>query len=222
MSATRSGLFIAFEGGEGGGKSTQVRRLVERLRGMALPLTVTREPGPATSIGPKIRQILLDPANADLDDRAEALLFAADRAQHAATILRPALERGDIAITDRYIDSSLMYQGVGRGLGIEAIRALSTFATNGLVPNLTIILDLDTRAGKSRATKTEFGSADRIEAADDSFHDSNRQGFLDLAATDPTRYAVIDASGTPEQVEAAIWAVVAPLIAAAYDIPTAA
>jgi dTMP kinase len=207
------GLFIAFEGGDGCGKSTQIGRLTAHLDSLGLSPVRTREPGPATSIGPKIRQILLDPANADLDDRTEALLFAADRAQHAATLLRPALNDGKIVLTDRYIDSSLMYQGVGRGLGIEAIRALSVFATDNLMPDLTLILDLPTREGKGRATKTEFGTADRIESAAEKFHDTNRQGFLDLAATDPNRYAVIDASGTEDEVEAAIWSVVAPLLA---------
>lgn len=207
-----SGLFISFEGGEGTGKSTQVRRFAARLRSLGLPVTLTREPG-GTALCQQIRAVLLDPANTDLAPRAEALLYAADRAQHVATVVNPALVAGRIVITDRYVDSSVVYQGHTRGMGVEEIAALSAWGTSGLRTDLTVILDADPTLALARIATTEFGKADRIEAEAIEFHESVRAGFLDRAATDPDRYRVVDALGTPDEVEARVWAAAAPAIA---------
>lgn len=182
------GLFVAFEGGDGVGKSTQQALLGEHLRAQGRDVVVTREPGDSR-IGPQVRAIVLD--GGDLDPRAEALLFAADRADHVAYVVRPALERGAVVLIDRYIDSSITYQGVGRGLGVEQIAAISRFATEGLLPDLTVVLDLDEAARAERVRRQ--GYVDRIEREPDHLHERVRRAFLDLAAAEPHRYVVIDA-----------------------------
>jgi len=202
---TYPGLFVVFEGGEGAGKSTQVKRLAAVLAEQGHDVVVTREPG-ATVAGAEIRAVLLDPVTS-LSPRAEALLYAADRAEHVATVVRPALERGAIVISDRYVDSSLAYQGAGRALAFDEVAELSRWATEGLRPDVTLLLDIDPAMGLGRAT----GSPDRIEQESLEFHRAVRQGFLDLAAADPGRYLVVDASLTPDGVYSAIVSRVLPM-----------
>jgi dTMP kinase len=189
------GVFIVFEGGEGAGKSTQLQRLADVLASYGRPVVVTREPG-ATPIGARIRAIVLaDPsveAAEPLTPRAEALLYAADRAHHVASVIRPALDRGDIVICDRFVDSSLAYQGAGRTLPPEEVRWLSRWATAGLRPDLVILLDVDPAVGLSRA-RSRAGQ-DRIEAESLAFHQRVREAFRAIAADDPDRYLTIDAA----------------------------
>ncbi|MGH8823642.1 MAG: dTMP kinase [Jiangellaceae bacterium] len=198
MSAT-TGVFIAFEGGEGAGKSSRARALAERLHNGGREVVLTHEPGD-TRIGPQVRHLVLDVSSAGLDPRAEALLYAADRAEHVASVVRPALDRGAVVVTDRYVDSSLAYQGVGRGLGVDAIAEVSAFATGGLVPHLTVVLDVPASLGRSRLG----GPADRLEGEPDLFHERVRHAFLDLAAGAPHRYLVVDATLPAEHVDAAV------------------
>ncbi|MEU5939509.1 dTMP kinase [Micromonospora sp. NPDC047548] len=194
-----SGLFVVFEGGEGAGKSTQLDRLAERLRGQGRDVVVTREPG-ATGVGERIRSMLLDNAGAEPPSpRAEALLYAADRAHHVATVVRPALVRGAVVISDRYVDSSLAYQGAGRTLPVEEVSWLSSWATGGLKPDLVVLLDVDPHTGLSRVASRNQGT-DRLEAESLAFHERVRYAFLDLAANDPKRYLVLDASRPAEEI----------------------
>ncbi len=202
------GLFVALEGGEGAGKSTQASRLVEWLRGSGHEVVVTREPG-ATAVGARVRELLLDPGTA-LGPHAEALLYAADRAEHVATVIRPALQRGAVVVSDRYIDSSIAYQGFGRGLEPETVAAMSRWATGGLLPDLTVLLDLPVGAGRTRLHAR--GGLDRMEAEADAFHERVRQGFGQLAAAEPARYTVLDATGGIDQVAQQVRAAVQPLL----------
>lgn len=195
-----NGLFVVFEGGEGAGKSTQIDLLAQHLRGQQREVMVTREPG-ATPVGERIRRLLLDThagensplAAAALAPRAEALLYAADRAHHVTSVVRPALERGEVVISDRYIDSSLAYQGAGRTLDTDEVAWLSTWATGGLKPDLTVLLDIDPRIGLDRVAGRGNGR-DRLESEAISFHDRVRHAFLDLAHAEPKRYLVLDAT----------------------------
>ncbi|MEV0726884.1 dTMP kinase [Micromonospora purpureochromogenes] len=198
-----SGLFVVFEGGEGAGKSTQLDTLAERLRGQGRDVVVTREPG-ATGVGERIRSLVLDNAGAEAPSpRAEALLYAADRAHHVATVVRPALVRGAVVISDRYVDSSLAYQGAGRTLPVEEVSWLSSWATGGLKPDLVVLLDVDPRTGLSRVASRNQG-ADRLEAESLAFHERVRYAFLDLAANDPKRYLVLDAARPAEEIAALV------------------
>ncbi|GAA0899844.1 dTMP kinase [Virgisporangium aurantiacum] len=190
------GMFVVFEGGEGAGKSTQVRQLAEALRRSGRDVVVTREPG-ATEAGAQIRRMLLD--GDALSPRAEALLYAADRAHHVATVVRPALARGAIVVSDRYVDSSLAYQGAGRTLPVGEVAWLSSWATGGLKPDLTVLLDLDPSVGLRRAESRGRG-VDRLESESLAFHERVRFAFLDLAAAEASRYLVVDAERDPEQV----------------------
>lgn len=187
----RGGVFVAFEGGEGVGKSTQVRRLAEWLSTQDIRYEVTHEPG-ATEIGRRVRSMVLDGPVDSLSARAEALLFAADRAQHVDTVIRPALDSGVVVLCDRYVDSSLAYQGAGRALPLEEVRRLSRWATEGLVPDLTVLLDLEPAVGLARAGKRS--AADRLEQESLDFHNRVRRAFLVLADEKPQRYLVIDAT----------------------------
>jgi dTMP kinase len=200
------GVFIVFEGGEGAGKSTQAHLLVEALTSAGHQVTRTREPG-GTPAAEAIRNILLSTDNTGLDDRAEALLFAAARGEHTARIIRPALDRGDVVVCDRYIDSSVAYQGVGRDLGVEKVRDLSLWATGGLVPDLTIVLDVDPAVGLGRVERP-----DRLEAEPLAWHARVRQGFVDLAAEDPQRYLVLDGSAPVSDIAAQVHAAVRSLL----------
>jgi dTMP kinase len=197
--AAHSGLLLALEGGEGAGKSTQARLLAIWLRGQGFDVVTTHEPG-ATKIGMRLRALLLDTAHAGLTPRAEALMYAADRAEHVASVIRPALERGAIVVTDRYVDSSLAYQGAGRQLPVAEIARLNEWATGGLVPDLTILLDLPPRDGLSR----RHSSADRLEAEPVEFHERVHSGFLALAAAAPARYLVLDAARPESEVSRVI------------------
>ena len=186
-----TGLFVAFEGGEGAGKSTQSTLLAAWLAERGYEVVTTREPG-ATPIGRQLRQLLLDPDNGEIAPRAEALLYAADRAQHVATVIRPALARGAVVVSDRYIDSSLAYQGVGRSLSTGEIERLSQFATSGLRPDVTVLLDVPVTDGLAR-TSVRDELPDRLEAESAEFHERVRAAFRELAEASPDRYLVIDA-----------------------------
>jgi dTMP kinase len=200
------GLFVSFEGGDGAGKSTQVSRLGEWVRNLGREVVLTREPG-GTELGLALRDALLHGDH--VDPRAEALLYAADRAHHVASVVRPALERGAVVITDRYLDSSVAYQGGGRDLGADEVEKLSLWATHGLLPRLTVLLDLDPASGRARLT----GDPDRLERAGNAVHRRTREAFLTRAAADPVRWLVLDASRGVEQIAAAIRERVAPLLA---------
>lgn len=193
----RAGVFVSFEGGDGAGKSTQAALLGEWLRAEGREVVLTREPG-GTPVGLAIRDVLLHGEH--VAPRAEALLFAADRAHHVATVVRPALERGAVVLTDRYIDSSIAYQGQARALAHDEIRDLSLWATEGLLPDLTVLLDVT--AGEGRVRRGEVH--DRLEREGDVFHDTVRQGFLELAAAAPERYVVLDATAPPHEIHAAV------------------
>ncbi|MGW7695577.1 dTMP kinase [Streptomyces asiaticus] len=194
-----TGFFIAVEGGDGSGKSTQVEALAEWIRAKGHEVVVTREPG-ATAIGKRLRSILLDVSSAGISHRAEALLYAADRAEHVDTVVRPALERGAVVISDRYIDSSVAYQGAGRDLAATEIARISRWATNGLLPHLTVLLDVSPETARERFTE----APDRLESEPAEFHQRVRAGFLALAAADPARYIVVDAGQLPEAVTSVV------------------
>ncbi|MFC3573797.1 dTMP kinase [Streptomyces yaanensis] len=194
-----SGFFIALEGGDGAGKSTQAEALAEWIRAKGHEVVLTREPG-ATPVGKRLRSILLDVSSAGLSHRAEALLYAADRAEHVDTVVRPALERGAVVISDRYIDSSVAYQGAGRDLSPTEIARINRWATNGLVPHLTVLLDVAPETARERFTE----APDRLESEPAEFHARVRSGFLTLAAADPGRYLIVDAGQEPEAVTTVI------------------
>jgi len=203
------GKFITFEGSEGCGKSTQIRRLVERLQARGLKVVLTREPG-GTVIGEKIRHLLqYDPESANLTDESELLLFAASRAQLVRELILPALDAGKWVVADRFFDSTTIYQGVGRGLDLEAVRSINHFAVGAAIPDLTLLLDLDAATGHARAVQASGAKADRMEAQPLAFFESVRQGYLELARAEPDRIAVIDASAGIAQVSTAIDGLVA-------------
>jgi dTMP kinase len=189
------GLFIAFEGGEGSGKTTQSRMLAIWLRDQGFDVEQTREPG-ATKVGMRLRAILLDSAHHGLSARAETMLYAADRAEHVEKVIRPALRRGAMVVCDRYVDSSLAYQGAGRALDKEDVARINEWATGGLVPDLTVLVDVPPEVGLAR-----FASpADRIEAEPLEFHERVRREFRALAAAEPERYLVVDGTLPPEEI----------------------
>lgn len=189
MSIQSTGLFIAFEGGDGAGKSTQAARLSDALESRGLTVLRTREPG-GTPIGEKLRSLVLDHGHGTIDARTEALMFAAARAAHAHQVIRPALAQGTVVITDRYVDSSVAYQGVGRGLGAEGVLSLNEWATEGLHPHLTVLLDVDPAHGRRRRTAGDTAE-DRLESEPDEFHSAIRHAFLDLAEAAPSSYLVL-------------------------------
>jgi dTMP kinase len=190
--------FIVFEGGEASGKSTQSVRLARRLGALH-----TREPG-GTAIGAALRELLLDARTTGLDDRAEALLMAADRAQHVVEVIRPALAAGRHVVSDRYIDSSLAYQGYGRGLPVAELRRLSAWAAADLWPDLVVLLDVPPGV----AARRSGAAPDRLEAAGEQFHDRVVRGYRALASTDAARWVTVDGSAPPDEVEAAVWSAV--------------
>lgn len=202
-------MFISFEGIDGVGKSTQVELLIAHLEVLGKKICRTHEPG-GTELGVEIRHLLLH-RKGDVAPRAEALLYAADRAHHVATKIRPALERGEIVVSDRYMDSSVAYQGSGRHLGFDQVRELSMFAADGLLPDLTVLLDLE--AGKAQARRSKTGEApDRLEREKIEFFETVRRAFLDLAAAEPDRWLVIDAELSVEEMQQQIRARVASLL----------
>ena len=188
----RDGLFIAFEGGDGAGKSTQVRLLAEALRARGRVVTVTRQPG-GTDLGAAIRDLVLHGDH--VSPRAEALLFAADKAHHVDQLVRPALEQGEVVVTDRYTDSSVAYQGAGRDLGAAEVHDLQMWAVDDLVPDLTVVVDVSASEGRRRRGDTH----DRLESEQDTFHEAIRQHFLSMAAGHPERYLVVDGGEPPER-----------------------
>jgi dTMP kinase len=207
MHRPRPGLFLALEGGEGVGKSTQARLLAIWLRDQGYDVVATHEPG-ATKIGMRLRALLLDTAHTGLASRAESLMYAADRAEHVQSLILPALERGAVVVTDRYVDSSLAYQGAGRQLPVGEIARLNEWATAGLMPDLTILLDMSPVSGLGR----RHSSADRLESEPMDFHQRVRNGFLTLAAADPSRYLVIDAARPEAEISREIQARVRDLL----------
>jgi dTMP kinase len=192
-----SGLFITFEGGDGTGKSTQVRLLTQWLTEQGRAVVTTREPG-GTEVGTALREIVLH-HRGEVDPRAEALLYAADRAQHIGTLVRPALERGDVVVQDRYIDSSVAYQGAGRVLDAAEIKRISLWATGDLIPNLTVLLDLPGDVARERLAQ-EQKTFDRLENEHDDFHERVRAAFLALATAEPQRFLVVDATQEIDQI----------------------
>ena len=198
---TERGLFITFEGGDGSGKTTQSAQLTEWLTGRGRTIVHAREPG-GTELGVEVREIVMH-RRGYVAPRAEALLYAADRAHNIATVVRPALERGDVVIQDRYLDSSVAYQGAGRVLSTTEVRELSLWATEGLLPDLTVLLDLDPAVGRERldASRTRY---DRLEAEELDFHTRVRDAYLALAAAEPKRFLVLDASRPVDELQQSI------------------
>ncbi|MCH9830385.1 MAG: dTMP kinase [Actinomycetia bacterium] len=189
-----TGYFIAFEGGEGVGKSTQEALLAEYLTEIGKTVIRTREPG-GTPAAEQIRNTVLSLEHEGMNPQSEALLFAAARGDHVARVIRPAIARGDVIICDRYIDSSVAYQGYARALGADRIRDLSMWATGGLLPNLTIVLTLDPEVSMKRVV-----NPDRMEAEPMQYHRDVAEAFLEIAGLDPDRYLVVDATGTQEEI----------------------
>lgn len=211
--APSRGLLIAFEGGEGAGKSSQIRLLAQELRDRGKAVLVTHEPG-ATALGKQIRTLLLE-QDEPIAARSEALLFAADRAHHVATVIRPALARGELVLTDRYVDSSLAYQGAGRTLSLDEVKQLSSWATEGLVPHLTVLLDIAPEAGLARVqVRTGQTGPDRLEREALAFHERVRAAFRELAAAEPDRYLVLDALRPVAELAAEVLAKTQDLIGA--------
>ena len=206
-----AGLFITFEGGDGSGKSTQSRLLTDWLTGAGHTVLHAREPG-GTDLGLELREIILH-RRGYIAPRAEALLYAADRAHNIATAVRPAIERGEIVIQDRYLDSSVAYQGAGRVLDGTEIRDISLWAAEGLLPDLTVLLDLPPEAGRERIAATGNTTYDRLEAEKNEFHQRVRDSFLALAAAEPERFIVIDATLPIETIAASIQSRVVSLLA---------
>jgi dTMP kinase len=206
---TSTGVFVCFEGGEGSGKSTQSKRLAEALRAQGYDVVLTFEPGD-TEVGKALRQIVLSPETGELSDRTEALLYAADKAEHVDTVVQPALDRGAVVITDRYVDSTLAYQGAGRTLAVAEVERVARWATHDLRPHLTVVLDLEPAAGLGR-----FEGRDRIEGESLEFHQRVREAFVRMAGADPEHYVVLDARDGVDDIAAAIRERVTPLLAQA-------
>jgi dTMP kinase len=198
------GFFFCFEGGEGSGKSTQAKRLFAWLESQGIPALLTREPG-GTLLGKRIRELLLNPSEGPVSDRAELLLYQADRAHHVATHILPALKAGKVVLCDRYVDSSVVYQGICRGLGKAQTEALNRFSTGGLKPDCVVLLDIPAEAGMARVRARSQGAAlDRMETEKLVFHKKVRSGFLQLAREKPSRYVVLDARKSETRLETAI------------------
>lgn len=195
-----TGYFVSFEGPDGAGKTTALQSLLTKLSPAAKKqILVTREPG-GSKVAEKIRDLILDPANQTMTDRTEALLYAAQRSQHVTEVLTPALAAGKIVFSDRFVDSSLAYQGAGRNLGVAAVKAINDFATEGLEPDLTILFCLDPALGLQRIQHERAEQEDRLEQEKLSFHERVYQAYLKLAEQAPQRFVKIDASQSPAQV----------------------
>jgi len=208
--APSAGIFVTLEGGEGAGKSVQLEALAARLRDCGRNVVATREPG-GTALGERLRELLLDLTSGDLDPLTEAFLFVAARAQLVAEVIAPALDRGDVVLCDRFGDSTAAYQGFGRGVDLDAIRRMNEAATRGLVPDLTVLLDLPPEQGLHR----ERGDADRFGREAIAFHERVREGYRTLAAQERERWLVVDAAQPPEAVTDEIWQRLQPLLARA-------
>lgn len=196
-----SGFFISFEGPEGAGKTTQIARLLERLKQEKQEFIHTREPG-GTPFGQRIREVVLNP-DLEIFSLAEFLAYSSSRAQLVEAVIQPALAKGEIVVCDRYADSSLAYQGAGRGLAIEDLQTITAIVTGGLKPHLTFLLDIDPEIGLKRAAIR--GQPDRLEKADLAFHQRVREGFLQLAKAEPERFVVLDALKSPDELSELIW-----------------
>jgi dTMP kinase len=201
-----TGVFVCFEGGEGSGKSTQSALLREWLQELGYAVLLTFEPGD-TVVGRELRRIVLSPETGQLSDRTETLLYAADKSEHVDTVVLPALGRGDVVITDRYVDSMLAYQGAGRSLVVEEVEHVARWATHDLRPHLTVVLDLDPRHGLSR-----FAGRDRIEGESVEFHERVRAAVVAMARADPDHYLVLDARADIDEISTQIQAAVTPLL----------
>jgi dTMP kinase len=203
----RSGVFIAVEGVEGSGKSTQAERLAQRLRHGGNSIVTTKEPG-GTALGDRVRQVLLDPDMDGMDSLTELLLYAASRRQNVVEIIKPALERGAVVLCDRFTDATLAYQGFGRLLELDRLRELNAWATDSTYPDLTLLFDIAEDAGLTRArarnAAEDLQKESRLEGEDLRFHRRVREGYLALSVAEPHRFAVIDASGTIDEVEAKV------------------
>jgi dTMP kinase len=209
-----AGRFITFEGGEGCGKSTQIRLLADRLRAAGKEVLLTREPG-GTALAERIRSLVREESDDPPNSRAETLLFIASRAQVVENVIRPALASGTWVLCDRFADSTFAYQGYGRGLDLDELKRINSFATGGLEPDMTILLNVSPEVSAKRMRAREAATntdADRMEKAGDSFHSRLRQGFLELAAAEPDRFAVIQADGSVEEVEEAVWNSIQPTL----------
>ena len=204
-----AGVFVCFEGGEGSGKSTQSTHLRDALTAEGYAVRLTFEPGD-TPVGREVRRIVLSPETGALADRTEALLYAADKAEHVETLVLPALARGEVVITDRYVDSTLAYQGAGRSLDVAEVEAVARWATGDLRPHLTVVLDLEPAAGLGR-----FAGRDRIESESLDFHQRVRESFLAMAKDDPDHYLVLDARAGVEEIASRVRAAVEPLLSQA-------
>jgi dTMP kinase len=208
----RRGLLITFEGTEGSGKTTQLRLLAQKLRAMGYTAAINQEPG-ATRIGTEVRRILLDPKHREMAPMTELLLMFASRAQAAAEIILPALERGDIVLSDRFTDSTLAYQGEARGLGFETVRAAHRLVLGELYPDLTICIELQIETGLARATRRDPDDNEaRIDRLPFEFHSRVQEAYRKIAASEPERFRMVDGSGDPEQVAERVWAEVAPIV----------
>ncbi len=192
-------MFITFEGGEGSGKSTAIKRIVAQLEKEGYQVVLTREPG-GTPISEEIRNVILDKKNTDMDPRTEALLYAASRRQHIVQKILPALKEGKLVLCDRFLDSSLAYQGGARGLGIENVLNVNLFATEGLEPDLTLLFDISPEEGLARIAANSGREVNRLDVEKLSFHKKVREAFHTLAKANPKRYAIIDASKDKETV----------------------
>ncbi|WIB28047.1 dTMP kinase [Curtobacterium sp. MCSS17_015] len=204
------GWFITLEGGDGAGKTTQAERLEQWLEAHGRQVIRTREPG-GTPLGQRIREIVLH-ERGHVAPRAEALLYAADRAHHVETVVRPALARGAVVLQDRYIDSSVAYQGVARGLGAEQIRTVSDWAADGVTPDLTVLLDLDVTVGRARVAAARGDVFDRLESEAATFHETVRQAFLAMARAEPDRFLVVDAAEPADAVQERVRVAVSNLL----------
>jgi dTMP kinase len=192
-------MFITFEGGEGSGKSTAIKHIVDELTKEGYPIVLTREPG-GTPISEEIRDIILDKKNTEMDPRTEALLYAASRRQHLVEKILPALKEGKIVLCDRYLDSSLAYQGGARGLGIDAVYQMNQFATQGEEPDLTLLFDIQPEEGLRRIAANAGREVNRLDVEQLPFHYAVREAFHKLAKQNPNRFVMIDASKSPEEV----------------------
>lgn len=208
MASPRQGLFITLEGGEGSGKSSQAQALKALLEGAGHSVTVTREPA-GCPLGRRVRELLSEPS-LELDPRSELFLFVAARAQHVAEVIRPALEHDDIVICDRFSDSTVAYQGYGRGLSLDDVHLANRMATQGLVPDLTVLLDVPVEMGLARKGVEDV--PDRIGQEGAEFHERVRQGYLALAAEEPQRFLVVDGTLPPEEITRTIWRRLEPLL----------
>jgi dTMP kinase len=211
VAVTPRGKFITLEGSEGSGKTTAARHLGEWLRSRGVPTLVTREPG-GTPLGDEVRRLVLHlrDVSDDLDPRADALLYAASRAQHTARVIQPALERGEHVVCARYLDSSLAYQGAAYGIDAEAMWQLQRFATYGLLPDLTVLIDVPVEVGLRRKRRGEWNRFEDTQGV--AFFEAVRQAYLDLAAAEPQRYRVVDGSGAVAETDALIRDVVEPVM----------